>query len=190
MKFKTTIIFVLALFSLAAVMLGVVTEQPVSAAEVQTAAASPVIQPPRATPELHEEDTEITRPLRYAFLEISQEDREEMARIIWLEARGEPAEGQQAVAEVILNRVLHESFPDTVHGVIHEGEDAGTVQFDTVYYLDEAQPGEDQYAAVSRAISGPWILEPDVVFFSADGENDRVYRVIGGHTFCREYIWE
>lgn len=37
--------------------------------------------------------------------------------IVW-EARGEPYDGQLAVASVILNRVDHRNFPDTIYGVI------------------------------------------------------------------------
>ena len=41
---------------------------------------------------------------------------------IWksLKARGEPYEGQVAVGAVILNRVKHSSFPNTIAGVVYE----------------------------------------------------------------------
>ena len=41
-----------------------------------------------------------------------------LARCVNGEARGEPYIGQVAVAAVILNRVRHPSFPDTLTGVI------------------------------------------------------------------------
>ena len=43
-----------------------------------------------------------------------------MARMISAEARGEPYTGQVAVGAVILNRVKHPSFPDTIAGVIYQ----------------------------------------------------------------------
>ena len=43
-----------------------------------------------------------------------------LARAINGEARGEPYEGQVAVGAVILNRVKHSSFPNTVTGVIYQ----------------------------------------------------------------------
>lgn len=43
-----------------------------------------------------------------------------LARCVNGEARGEPYEGQVAVAAVILNRVKHESFPNTINGVIYQ----------------------------------------------------------------------
>lgn len=43
-----------------------------------------------------------------------------LARAVNGEARGEPYEGQVAVAAVILNRVRHSSFPNTIAGVIYQ----------------------------------------------------------------------
>ena len=47
-------------------------------------------------------------------------DLQLMARAVNGEARGEPYTGQVAVAAVILNRVKHSSFPNTVSGVIYQ----------------------------------------------------------------------
>lgn len=44
-----------------------------------------------------------------------------LTEALYFEARGEPIEGQYAVAEVILNRVDHANFPDTLCGVISQG---------------------------------------------------------------------
>jgi len=43
-----------------------------------------------------------------------------LARIINAEARGEPFSGQVAVGAVVLNRVKHPSFPNTIAGVIYQ----------------------------------------------------------------------
>ena len=43
-----------------------------------------------------------------------------MARAVNGEARGEPYEGQVAVAAVILNRVKNPSFPNSIAGVIYQ----------------------------------------------------------------------
>lgn len=47
-------------------------------------------------------------------------DTQLLARAVNGEARGEPYEGQVAVAAVILNRVKHSSFPNTISGVIYQ----------------------------------------------------------------------
>lgn len=44
-----------------------------------------------------------------------------LTEALYFEARGEPIEGQYAVAEVILNRVDAENYPDTLCGVVTQG---------------------------------------------------------------------
>ena len=44
-----------------------------------------------------------------------------LTEALYFEARGESLKGQLAVAEVILNRVDHRKYPDTVCGVITQG---------------------------------------------------------------------
>ncbi len=50
----------------------------------------------------------------------SQGEIDLLARTISAEARGEPYEGQVAVGAVILNRVEHPSFPNTIAGVVYQ----------------------------------------------------------------------
>lgn len=50
----------------------------------------------------------------------SASDIQLLARCVNGEARGEIYEGQVAVAAVILNRVKHPSFPNTISGVIYQ----------------------------------------------------------------------
>ena len=52
--------------------------------------------------------------------ERSASDIQLLARCVNGEARGEVYEGQVAVAAVILNRVRHPSFPNTISGVIYQ----------------------------------------------------------------------
>ena len=50
----------------------------------------------------------------------TQSETDLLARTISAEARGEPYEGQVAVGAVILNRIEHPSFPNTMAGVIYQ----------------------------------------------------------------------
>lgn len=50
----------------------------------------------------------------------SDSDVNLLAKIITAEARGEPYSGQVAVGAVILNRIEHPSFPDSLSGVIYQ----------------------------------------------------------------------
>ncbi len=45
-----------------------------------------------------------------------------LAQAVYFEARGEPTEGQAAVARVILNRVGDERFPSTICGVVFQNQ--------------------------------------------------------------------
>ena len=45
---------------------------------------------------------------------------------IYYEAASEPDDGQRAVAQVVLNRLAHPSFPKTVCGVVYQGSERGT----------------------------------------------------------------
>ena len=55
------------------------------------------------------------RVARYINIDMTDEELQELAAIVFLEAGNQSAEGQQAVVEVVFNRVLHSGFPDTVH---------------------------------------------------------------------------
>ena len=50
----------------------------------------------------------------------SQSDYNLLARLISAEARGESYTGQVAVGAVVLNRVEHPSFPNTISGVVYQ----------------------------------------------------------------------
>lgn len=128
-----------------------------------------------------EEETAYVEP-RYPDFELTQEEINLLARMVWVEAQGEPVEGQQAVAEVVLNRLADDHFPDTLKGVIcAEG------QFRSSQFLQEAEPTQTQYEAIERALYGPYVLPMDVVFFAQYPVNQNVWGKIGGHTFC--YPW-
>jgi len=49
-----------------------------------------------------------------------------LAQAIWYEAASESEAGQRAVAQVVLNRVAHPSWPASVCGVVYEGSNRST----------------------------------------------------------------
>lgn len=125
---------------------------------------------------------ENTDAFRYGDLTLSQEDRDLIARLVCAEGESEPFDGQQGIAEVILNRMAADNFPDTAKGVIHaEG------QFLAANHLYLTQPTHTQYEAVERALNGPYVLDGDVVFFSQYAVNENVFATIGSHVFCRQW---
>ena len=116
---------------------------------------------------------------RYPDIQLTEEERELLARVVWVEAQGECEEGQQAVAEVVLNRMASPDFGNTLKGVIY-----GEGQFRSVPFLDDAEPYQAQYEAIERAIYGPYVLPEGVVHFATYRTNDNVWGQIGGHIFC------
>ncbi|WP_232305974.1 spore cortex-lytic enzyme [Pontibacillus litoralis] len=90
----------------------------------------------------------------------SQNDIQLMANAVHGEARGEPYEGQVAVAAVILNRVESASFPNTVSGVIFEPR-AFTAVADGQIWLT---PNETSKKAVVDALNG-WDPSGQAIYY-------------------------
>lgn len=109
-----------------------------------------------------------------------------LARIISAEARGEPYVGQVAVGAVILNRIEHPSFPDTLSGVIYQ-KGAFTAVTDGQFY----QPVADSaYKAARDALNG-WDPTSGCIYYynpaktsNAFIHSRQVVTVIGSHRFC------
>ncbi len=150
--------------------------------------ASETVEAIRCADTAPESDTAATSQ-RFSSIELTDDERRELATLIWLEAGNQCAEGQQAVAEVVFNRVLHPSFPDSVHDVLHQDEHSAVPQFGSILRVDGVEPQQEQWEAINAALADP-ILDADVVFYSRSGENNRVWGKIQDHVFCREYTWE
>ena len=64
-------------------------------------------------------------PFRFAAVARGTSDLQCLTEAVYFEARGEPDRGQQAVAQVVLNRVRHPAFPKTICAVVHQRSAAG-----------------------------------------------------------------
>lgn len=80
----------------------------------------------------------------------SSSDLYVLAKCVYAEARGEPYEGQVAVAAVILNRVKSPSFPNTIAGVVYQPW-AFTAVNDGQINLE---PDQTAYSAARDAMNG------------------------------------
>ena len=129
-------------------------------------------------PFLYYEAEPVRGECRYDF-ELTEDEKWFIAKVVWVEARGESREGQQAVAEVILNRMASEKFPNTLSGVIYA---AG--QFKSAKFLDKAKPYQMQYEAVENALLGPYVLPEDVYYFATTAKTSKVWGKIDNHVFC------
>ena len=130
-------------------------------------------------PFLYWEEESPIRECRYPGITLTLEDIDLLAKVVWVEAQGESFEGQQAVAEVALNRLVSPDFPDALRDVIYaEG------QFRSVPFLEDATPWQVQYEAIESALYGPYVLPMDVMYFAQQPTNNNVWGKIGGHVFC------
>ena len=116
----------------------------------------------------------------------SWNDQVLMAQAVYGEARGEPYEGQVAVAAVIINRVESPLFPNTVAGVIFQ-PGAFTAVADGQFYLS---PDETAFKAVRDAINGWDPVHNALYYFNPDTATSAwiwtrpQIKKIGKHIFC------
>lgn len=109
-----------------------------------------------------------------------------LARLISAEARGEPYSGQVAVGAVVLNRVEHPSFPNTIAGVIY--------QPGAFSCLDDGQfdkpVADSAYKAAKDALNG-WDPSGGAIYYFNPSTatsswiwSRPLITVIGKHRFC------
>jgi N-acetylmuramoyl-L-alanine amidase len=117
----------------------------------------------------------------------SSNDLKMMANAVYGEARGEPYEGQVAVAAVILNRVDNPAFPNTPTGVIFQ-PGAFTAVADGQIWLT---PNENALKAVQDALNGWDPSDGCMYYFNPVTATSKwiwsrpQYKKIGKHIFCR-----
>ena len=109
-----------------------------------------------------------------------------LARLISAEARGEPYIGQVAVGAVVLNRVDHPSFPNTISGVIYQPGAFSCLddgQFD--------QPiAESAWRAAQEALDGSDPSSGAIYYFNPTTATSKwiwsrpLIVQIGSHRFC------
>ncbi len=112
-----------------------------------------------------------------------------LARAINGEARGETYEGQVAVGAVILNRVKHPNFPNTIAGVIYESGAFTAVSDGQI----NVPISEDStvYKAAEDAINGWDPTNGAIYYFNPDtATNSWIWSrpltiTIGKHRFCK-----
>ena len=95
---------------------------------------------------------------------ITKEEKELLAKLLWWECRGESLECQQAIAEVILNRVEDIRFPNTITEVIYSpGQFSPTTRSDFL----NVTPTPDQYQAIFNSLTEN--RYPDNMLYFAGG---------------------
>ena len=103
---------------------------------------------------------------------LSTDDREQdcLANAVYFEARGEPIEGQLAVAEVVLNRTRSGRYPSTICAVVTQPWQFSFVRNGIIPAADRTSEAWRRAVAVARiAERGAQRLLPrDVLWYHAD----------------------
>lgn len=116
----------------------------------------------------------------------NSEDVDLLARLISAEARGEPYAGQIAVGAVVLNRIEHPSFPNSMSGVIYQ-PDAFTCINDGQFNKPVA---ESAYRAAKEALNGTDPSYGAIYYFNPATATSKwiwsrpLIVQIGKHRFC------
>jgi len=116
-------------------------------------------------------------------------DTQLLARCVNGESRGEPYIGQVAVAAVILNRVGHPSFPNTISGVIYQPQAFTAVSDGQINVpIDEAS---QVFQACREAMNGADPTGGAIYYYNpAKATNQWIYsrevlKTIGKHVFAK-----
>ncbi|MBN8208139.1 cell wall hydrolase [Bacillus sp. NTK071] len=117
----------------------------------------------------------------------SEYEKDLLSRLVEAEAKGESYAGKVAVATVVLNRVESDRFPDSLHGVIHDG-----IQFSPVLNGTIKQPASSESVkAVQEALAYQGYDRESLYFYNPDKaqssylSNKEVTTEIGNHVFLR-----
>lgn len=97
-----------------------------------------------------------------------------LSTAIYYEAASESEAGQRAVAQVILNRVRHPAFPDSVCGVVYQGSERAGCQFS--YACDGSMARIPSREGMARAIR-----------YASDALNGYVMPQVGEATHYHTY---
>ena len=110
-----------------------------------------------------------------------------MARLIYGEARGESYTGKVAVGAVVMNRVRHSSFPNTISGVIYQSGAFDAVSDGQI----NLTPDSEAKKAAQDAMNG-WDPTYGAIYYfnPATATNKWIWSrpmtvTIGKHRFCK-----
>ncbi|PYF05811.1 N-acetylmuramoyl-L-alanine amidase [Ureibacillus chungkukjangi] len=127
------------------------------------------------------ESSDVQLPVKY-----SERDLQLMANAVYGEARGEPYEGQVAVAAVILNRLESAEFPNTISDIIFQPGAFTAVADGQIWLTPNARAKE----AVLDAMNGWDPTENALYYFNPKTATSKwiwsrpQIKQIGEHIFC------
>ncbi len=121
------------------------------------------------------------RATRYAGYTLAENDIYTLACFAWAEAREEEPAVQQAVVEVVLNRILSPEYPNTLWEVLENSELSRSLEA----MAQAGEPALEYYLAVDAAIYGPYVLPEDICFYSQWETGTDLWGTLGNYFFFR-----
>lgn len=123
---------------------------------------------------------------------VSESEKDLLERLVRAEAQGEPYAGKVAVATVVLNRVDHPGFPNTVHDVIYERTSTGHYAFTPVANGQINKPADaESIRAVNEALAFRGQGSGSLYFYNPKTATNQWIKsrpitvIIGNHVFAK-----
>lgn len=124
----------------------------------------------------------------YSYRDFSSKEIEVLASIINAEARGESYQGKVAVGAVIVNRVYHPSFPNTIRKVVYQPGQFTPVKNGMI----NLTPSSEAYKAAYEAVEGKDPSRGSLYFYNPRTAKNQSFFAkrkkmvtIGNHVFLK-----
>ena len=116
---------------------------------------------------------------------VSQADLDLLATVIRAEAGNQSQAGKRAVADVILNRVISDEFPDSIAEVVYQ-EGQFTCVRDGNFYEAVYTKDETDYEAALAELSG--VTDSEILYFQTNSYSPygTPAYIIGDHYFAKQ----
>lgn len=114
---------------------------------------------------------------------LTEDEFDLLCRLVYHESGNQPLDGQQAVTEVILNRIYSDKFPNTLEEVIFQ---KNPTQFAAAKNLYKYTPTEETVNLVREVLEGKEnILDIDYLFFARSPITQNEVKQIEDHYFSK-----
>lgn len=115
-------------------------------------------------------------------IELSNDEINLLANIVWLESRGESSIGQEAVVEVVLNRIRSSQYPNSLYEVLSQRG-----QFSSWISVSSASPTNKEFSSIQNVLEGNTNhTTTQTLYFSTSPRNSHISAQIGNHFFCED----
>ncbi|MGM0415007.1 MAG: cell wall hydrolase [Bacillota bacterium] len=135
-----------------------------------------------------QEVSEVEEDEFYSYQNFSSEEIKILASIINAEARGESYRGKVAVGAVIINRVYHPSFPNTIKEVVYQSGQFTPVENGMI----NLSPNSDSFQAAYDAVKGEDPSQGSLYFYNPEKSKNPSFfakrkkvATIGNHVFLK-----